>query len=344
MKKYLLACLFLLLAVAGPLRAKPTDSGHLVVLMYHRFDAGGQISTPMSDFRRQVEYLRENDYHFVSMDELLEHLESGEPFPPRSVMITIDDGYESTYTHAYPYLKEKGIPWVLYVYTQALEEGYESSLTWDQVREMARNGVTVGNHTYSHGRPTSGTFREGDWVDQEVRSPHRLIEERTGRTVRSFAIPYGEYDTELLDVLTEDLDYRVTWGIDPGVVDPTEPAEVLPRFGVNDSTSWEEFKKKLNRLPLAVSDFYPGAGEKLGEGDTIGVELRNPDRYRDAPVNLFLSELGALDWSWSDDGTRIVAEVNRPLAEPWNRIILTALDPEYGRYRFFSRGMVTATP
>lgn len=343
MKKYLVAGLLILLLVAGPLHAKPTDSGHLVVLMYHRFDAGGQISTPMSDFRRQIEYLQDNDYHFVDLDELVDHLNSGEPFPTRSVMITIDDGYESTYTHAYPYLKKKDVPWVLYVYTEAIEEGYASSLNWQQIREMAEDGVAIGNHTASHGRPTSDSFRRGGWIEKELREPHRLLEEKTGRAIGSFSIPYGEYDTELIEVLNEDFDYPVVWGIDPGVVDPTDPAPVLPRFGVNSSTSWDEFKKKLNRLPLAVDELEPGIGERLTRGDTIRIKLENPEPYRDQPVNLFLSELGALDWSWSADGSAIVARVDRPLAKPWNRIILTVLDPDLDRYRFFSRGMVTAT-
>lgn len=343
MKKYVLLAVAVMMVATSSVLAAPTDTGHLVVLMYHRFDAGGQISIPMSEFRRQIEYLQENDYHFVSMDELLEHVNSGEPFPTRSVMVTVDDGYVSTYTHAYPYLKEQGIPWVLYVYTEAVEKGYASTLTWGQIREMARNGVTVGNHTYSHGRPTSGSFRDGDWVEREIRAPHRLIEQKVGDPVRSFAIPYGEYDTTLMNVLKEEFEYPVVWGIDPGVVDPSDPAPVLSRFGVNDSTTWKEFKKKLNRLPLAVESVQPGGGERLSQGDTIHIELRHPKRYQNSPVNLFLSELGALNWSWSEDGRRIVARVERPLTEPWNRIILTVLDPEFGRYRFFSRGMVTKT-
>jgi peptidoglycan/xylan/chitin deacetylase (PgdA/CDA1 family) len=341
MKRTLIALLVLILLGSGPTFAAG-NSGHLVVLMYHRFDAGGQISTPMSMFKKQMNYLKSNDYNFVSLDEVIAHLKDGRPFPEKSVLITIDDGYESTYTHAYPYLKKEDIPWVLYVYTEAIEKGYPSSLSWDQIRTMAENGVSIENHTYSHGHPISPTFRQGNWIEREIIGPHKLIEQKTGQAIRTFAIPYGEYDTELVSVLEEK--YDVIWGIDPGVVDPSSPSTILPRFGVNKSTGWEEFKKKLNRLPLKIESVSRDAGSRLEPGDTLSITLTRPDRYQNGPVNLFLSELGALDWHWSEDKRTIVTRIDQPLHSDWNRIILTAFDHEYGRYRYFSRGFVTGSP
>lgn len=342
MKKFLGGFLIVLLILGGsPALSAPSDTGHLTVLMYHRFDAGGAISTPVSEFKRQMEYLRSNDYNFVGLEEVLAHLENRRTFPEKSVLVTIDDGYESTYTRAYPYLKKHEIPWVLYVYTEAIEKGYGSTLNWDQIREMAQNGVDVENHSYSHTHPPREEFKQGDWYRREVESPEDRLEEQLDRTVRSYALPYGEYDTEIIRALKERKGYRVVWGIDPGVVDPQDPAPVLPRFGINGSTSWDQFKQKLDRLPLAVESISPAPGERLGTGDTIRIRLRHPDRYQDGPINVFLSEIGALDWKWSENGTTIVVPIDGDLKKPWNRIILTVYDSEYGRYRYYSRGFLT---
>jgi len=327
-----------LLGLASPGHAV-SDSGHLVVLMYHRFDAGGVISTPMEKFKRQIRYLKDNDYNFVSLQTVIDHLQEGRPFPEKSVLLTIDDGYESTYTHAFPFLEKENVPWVLYVYTQAIEDRYSSSLSWDQIREMAEAGVPVENHTYSHGHPVSDDFRDGNWIQREIEDPHELIEKKTNQPVRTFAIPYGEYDTAFVDAIAEK--YEVVWGIDPGVVNPGDPSDILPRFGINGSTSHEEFKKKLNRLPLDVEQVTPEPGTRLNQGNTVTIALSRSSRYRKGPINLFLSETGAMEWDWSTDGTSLVTSINEPLNKPWNRIILTVFDHEYGRYRYFSRGYVT---
>jgi biofilm PGA synthesis lipoprotein PgaB len=335
--KKLFLTVLLLLVVAGPALAE----GHLVVLMYHRFDAGVTISTPMESFKRQINYLKDNDYHFVTMDELREHLANNEPFPEKSVMITIDDGFKSTYTKAYPFLKKKGVPWVFYPYTQAIEEGYGSSVTWPMVREMANDGVDVDNHSYSHGKFIYDDLND-TWVQRELTGPHRLLREKTGQESQSFAIPYGMYDREFIDVLRRETDYDVAFHIDPGVVDPRSHDFLLPRFGVNRHTSWEEFKQKLNRLHLAVRSADPKRGARLETTpDTVSVTLENPERVEGGPINVFISEFrGALDWHWAEDGRTIVAEVPGEATEDWNRVIVTAYDDEHGKYRYYSHGMV----
>lgn len=345
MRKTVLFSLFLLtcLLVTIPSVAVPTDTGHLVVLMYHRFDAGGSISIPMSKFKRQMEYLKSNNYNFVTLKTVRRHLRGNEPFPPKSVFITIDDGYESTFTRAYPYLKKQKIPWALYVYTRAIEKGYSSSLNWKQVRIMARDGVPVANHTYSHKHPTGDSFRAGDWIEREILGPQAMLESRIDSPVFSFAIPYGEYDTKLVEVLEKQAGYEVVWGIDPGVVDPTSDRYVQPRFGVNGSTSFSEFKKKLQRLPLAVDSLDPPAGTPIRSGDTLTITLKHSDRYRRGPVNVFLSERGTMDWSWNQSGESLLIPIDKPLRTAWNRIIVTAYDREFNRYRYFSKGFPTAS-
>jgi len=326
----------LLLLVVNPVMAE----GHLVVLMYHRFDAGVSISTPMDQFKRQIRYLKNHDYHFVTLPEVKEHLERDEPFQERSVLITIDDGYRSTYTRAYPFLRKENVPWVLYVYTEAIQKGYGTSLTWPMIQEMANNGVDIENHSYSHSKFIFDHLTDS-WVERELLSPHRLLEEKTGQSSQSFAIPYGMYDRKLIRILRRDTDYDFVFHIDPGVVDPRRDDFLLPRFGINRNTSWEEFQKKLSRLPLFVERVVPPRGSRLSSTpDTVSVTFSRPDRVRNGPINVFLSEFGGLDWRWDQDRDTVIAEIPSDAKKSWNRLIVTAFDSSQDKYRYYSQGLV----
>ncbi|HEX9187825.1 MAG TPA: polysaccharide deacetylase family protein [Vicinamibacteria bacterium] len=62
-------------------------------------------------------------------------------------------------------------------------------LDWDAVRRMTEGGLDLGGHTHHHYMVSRLDDRD---LEDEVVTGHRLIEERTGRRVRSFAYPNGE--------------------------------------------------------------------------------------------------------------------------------------------------------
>ena len=57
-----------------------------------------------------MEYLAQNGYHVLPLARLEDFLAGKTPLPRKSVVITIDDGYRSTYEIAYPILKKYGFP------------------------------------------------------------------------------------------------------------------------------------------------------------------------------------------------------------------------------------------
>ncbi|HXK10289.1 MAG TPA: polysaccharide deacetylase family protein [Vicinamibacteria bacterium] len=62
-------------------------------------------------------------------------------------------------------------------------------LGWDAVRRMAAGGVRLGGHTHRHYMLSR---LDDHALEEEIAAGHRLIEERTGHRVRSFAYPNGE--------------------------------------------------------------------------------------------------------------------------------------------------------
>jgi len=83
------------------------------ILMYHRF------SDPVP-LEAQCVYLKQH-YELLSMLELSEHLQSGQTFPPNSVVITVDDGYRDFLKVAFPIFSRYGIPVTVFLVTDFLD-------------------------------------------------------------------------------------------------------------------------------------------------------------------------------------------------------------------------------
>ena len=99
------------------------------ILTYHNFtkDEGSSYQINIVEFEKQMDYLAVHNYSVISLSELLTGLRDGQ-LPPKPIVITIDDGFKSTYTLAYPILKKYNFPATLLIYTDFIEKN-SSSLT-----------------------------------------------------------------------------------------------------------------------------------------------------------------------------------------------------------------------
>jgi peptidoglycan/xylan/chitin deacetylase (PgdA/CDA1 family) len=121
-------------------RLESQRGNRLRILAYHRLGFPGAeangldptlISATPAVFAQQMHYLVDN-YHVVSMDHVLSALQSGRTLPPRSVMITFDDGYRGFLNTAWPILRSLDIPATLFVATGYLS-GEGRMFWWDQL-------------------------------------------------------------------------------------------------------------------------------------------------------------------------------------------------------------------
>ncbi len=91
-----------------------------------------------------------------------------------------------------------------------------STLTWDQVAKMVREGISFGSHTCSH---LNLKFAPLGKVEQELAESKRIIEKKTGVRVDCFAYPYdADFETHLrLRPILNDLEYECACTSLPGV-------------------------------------------------------------------------------------------------------------------------------
>ena len=62
----------------------------------------------------------------------------------------MDDAYRSFYDVAWPLLKAAKMPVTLFVSTDVVDRQAPGYMTWDQIREVQKEGVIIGGQTKSH--------------------------------------------------------------------------------------------------------------------------------------------------------------------------------------------------
>lgn len=191
------------------------------ILCYHRFGgANSKMSVSPDNFAAQLDWLARNDYRVIRLSQLIGFLQGREALPKRSVVITMDDGYESVHRHALPQLRKHDFPATLFVYTDFIGAG--DGLGWNQLAELKASGlVDIQAHSKSHRNLIERTTGETDEryrqsIDAEVRVPRELLERRLpSLQVRHFAFPYGDANEAVLDALTRQ-QYQLAVTVYPG--------------------------------------------------------------------------------------------------------------------------------
>jgi peptidoglycan/xylan/chitin deacetylase (PgdA/CDA1 family) len=296
----------------------------LTVLNYHRVDDASRpgfntfipnVSATPTEFTRQMDYVKRY-YNAITCEQLNAFRRGEKELPPYPLLITFDDGYRDNYSNAYPILKERKLPaliflatdyiendtpfyWdhVAYCFCQTKKESVELPvlglvswtnvasrnavvsrwiksikrladqdkkrvvselagildvevpggvfanlhLTWDQVREMNRNGIEMGAHTAGHPILTHIPLPKAE--DELVRSKQK-IEEEIGKPVVSFAYPNGGLEDFSPDVvrLVQKTGFELAFTL------------------VNGTTRYAEIRSKpltIRRIYLGASDVFP---------------------------------------------------------------------------------------
>jgi peptidoglycan/xylan/chitin deacetylase (PgdA/CDA1 family) len=194
------------------------------ILCYHRLGTvGGKMAVSQGNFAAQMEWLAKNDYRVVKLSQLAGYLDGKEPLPPKAVVITFDDGYESVYKLAYPVLRKLGLPATMFVYTDFVGAGGDA-VSWTQLAEMQASGLMdIQSHSKSHRNLIERTTGENEErykrnLDSETAGPRDLIEQKlgsAGHQVRHYAYPYGDANELVLDTLTRQK-YTLAVTVNPG--------------------------------------------------------------------------------------------------------------------------------
>ena len=221
--------------------------------MYHRFD---ENKYPSTNIRNEIfiEHLKEINnlgIEFITFIKFEEIIKTN--IDKNYLLLTIDDAFESFYLNAWPILKSKKIPFIIFVSTR--EIGKYGYMTWKQIKEVAASGlVTIGNHSHSHDYLI-------DWNDDDIKSDLetsiKIFKNELGYSPKIFAYPFGEYSINLKKIVS-DLNFEFAFGQHSGVIDPTKDFLEMPRFPINEKYGeLKRFKSILQTLPFPYKSITP---------------------------------------------------------------------------------------
>ena len=167
------------------------------ILAYHRFGPQkSHLTVTPEAFDAQMAYLKAHDYRVMPLTALLAFLQGRTPVPRRAVVITLDDGYKSAYTMAYPILQKYGFPATVFIYSDLI--GTSTGLSWQDMRAMvASHLIDIQPHSKTHTtlgpkQPTEPHAAYAQRVESEIHFPAQQIQQHLNLPVHTFAYPYGE--------------------------------------------------------------------------------------------------------------------------------------------------------
>ena len=117
--------------------------------MYHRFNENKYPSTniKMDVFQKQMKIIKDLEYDFYNPKNFIDEFDK--PKNKKKVLLTIDDGFKSFYTEAWPFLKKNNIPFILFISTEPI--GKNGYMNWNEIKEIEDSEFAIiGHHSHSH--------------------------------------------------------------------------------------------------------------------------------------------------------------------------------------------------
>tara|TARA_X000000368_G_C23031004_1_gene712559 strand:+ start:1238 stop:2170 length:933 start_codon:yes stop_codon:yes gene_type:complete len=221
--------------------------------MYHRFEENKYPSTniKISDFKMHLEMIKEEGFHFLNTNDFEEALKSNKN--KKKILLTIDDGFLSFYQNAWPILKSKRIPFILFVSTR--EVGKYGYMTWDQINELAKEDfVHIGNHSHTHEYLID---RSSEEIKKDLETSISIFKKNLGYNSKFFSYPFGEYSLEFKKIV-KNFNFKYAFGQHSGVIDETKDLIELPRFPINEKYGEiKRFKTLIKTLPFKYKSILP---------------------------------------------------------------------------------------
>ena len=344
-RRALTASIFVLFSVAvlaGPRRGEDRDHPTATVLCYHIVEAPAapRMHIDRETFRQHLRYLEMTGYNVIPLRHLYEYVAGKRAsIPKNAVVITIDDGWRSTYTEAFPELQKRKFPFTVFVYPNIIGQT-SNALSWKQIKEMAEAGVDIQSHSLTHPYLTHRKHRSLDdtgyanWLARELSESKRILEKETGQKVQFLAYPYGDYDEHVAEAAAN-AGYTAALTCDFGRVRKGSDPLRMKRFVIDDKMDFAAFRRYMGATPLQLAEMTPQPGKALEAGlMTISAKIRGFQTLDPKSVGMALLSLGsAVPYSYDarDGSISLVVRDGVNALKKLNRALVWGVDTKTGK-------------
>ena len=347
---------------ATPKVKKPVvdQTAQVLIFCYHRLvdkiRYPGTEITPAA-FEAEMKELKDKGITVISMQDLLAWKRGEKNIPPRSAVVTFDDGWKSQYEVAWPIMKKYGYPFTLFIYTEGVRGGSlggGEAITWEQLADLRDNGVDIQAHTATHqdlreghnvtviepggkrGRKKLTGADYEKWVQNEVAGCKELLEQRLGIKVNCFAVPFGNYNEHVKE-LARNAGYEAMFTVYGQPITYTSPLDSIGRYAIeaNKPKVFEDAAKMIGTSTggaAAVAEVgakdlatQPADGETVRTAlPLIKANLSAIGPIEPGSVQMRVSGLGVVPASFDQKSGTVSYQVTQKLHEKSCSVFISA--------------------
>jgi len=173
----------------------------LRVLMYHKLslNTNDNLTVSVDMLEKQLLYLKEENYHPITVQQLIEYQYQKAKLPKKPILLTFDDGYENNYTYLYPLLKKHALKATIFLpvaYLGSLnewDEGDDPIMNVEKLKQIDSSLIELGLHSFIH-----RSYREltkAELID-DINQCKSILMENSIPYVPAITYPYGDYPRE----------------------------------------------------------------------------------------------------------------------------------------------------
>jgi peptidoglycan/xylan/chitin deacetylase (PgdA/CDA1 family) len=197
------------------------------------------MTVTVARFESQLKHFREQNSTIIPLRQLVDFILKKTPaLPPRSIVLTVDDGHKSVYTEMFPLIKKYRVPVTIFLYPSAISNASYAA-TWAQLREMKESGfLDYQSHTFWHPnfKIEKRRLKQEEYesfVEIQLKKPKARLEKEFSSKIDMLAWPFGIYDEELMRKAKE-AGYIAAFGMERRDVNGAENIMALPRYLIAD--------------------------------------------------------------------------------------------------------------
>ena len=348
-------------AAVPPKITKPVvdQTAQVIIFCYHRLvdkiRYPGTEITPAA-FEAQMKELKDRGITVISLQDLLAWKRGEKNIPPRSAVITFDDGWKSQYEVAWPIMKKYGYPFTMFIYTEGVRGGSlggGEAITWEQLADMRDNGVDIEGHSATHQDLREGhtiTLISGgkrtrtkvtgpqyeQWMQNEVVGSKQLLEQRLGIKVNCFAVPFGNYNEHVKEI-ARNSGYEAMFTVYGQPITFTSPLDSIGRYAIeaNKPKVFEDAVKMIGTSTGGASAVAEIGAKDLStqpaDGETvrtalplIKANLSAIGQIEPGSVQMRVSGLGVVPVNYDPKSGMVSYQVTQKLHEKSCSVIISA--------------------
>lgn len=208
-------------------------------LMFHqiRNTPEDPFSNSPEFFVQVLDWLQANNYNPVTVGQVADFLQNGEPLPPSPVILRFDDGWKSQ-VFAADEMQKRGMTATFFVMTAAPGP----YLYGQDFVKLEKRGFEIAAHTRTHAMLTKVANPK-----LEIEGNKQDLEKLLGHPVRSFAYPYGLYNDKI-QILLKATGFDIGLTVDQGAVWRRKTMFTQPNITMEGLTTLDQFIRRLKTV------------------------------------------------------------------------------------------------